>query len=174
MTSHTQQYEGGEARHMAAGKPNDEILNRGKRTFGDESHWGNPDRRQPRENFHRGEVAVAFVWLSLAALAALVVEVVFLGTWVTVGAIAIPLPWTIPLAYLVNLIITNTALLWTRDRAKASIPTGVWLLGFTGILLWTVFPAGGDVAMGQWLRTVLLLSFGVLGGAWPLRHLREL
>ncbi len=151
-----------------------ELSSSENRSFGDERYWGEPNHSQPRENFHQGEVTVALVWLSLAALAVLVIEVVFLGTWITVGSVAVPLPWTIPLAYIGNLIITNTALLWTRDRAKAAIPTGLWLLGFAVFLLWAVIPSGGDVAMGQWLRTVLLLAFGVLGGAWPLRHLRSL
>ena len=172
--SNPQPHESEDLINAAGGKLKNERLSIEKRTFGDERYWGNPERSQPRENFHQGEVTVALVWLSLAALAALVIEVVFLGAWITIGSVAIPLPWTIPLAYIANLIITNTALLWTRDRSKAAIPTVIWVLGFAGILLWAVLPFGGDLAMGQWLRTVLLLVCGVLGGAWPLRYLRAL
>lgn len=145
-----------------------------QRTFGDEPHWGDPTQSQPRENFHKGEVVGALTWLSVAALVSLIIEVVFLGTWITVGGVAIPLPWTIVVAYVLNLIITNTALLWTRERSKAAIPVAAWMLGFAALLVWAVVPAGGDLAMGQWFRTILLLSAGMFGGAWPLRHLRAL
>lgn len=139
-------------------------------SFGEEPLWGDPERSQPRENFHPGEVTGALVWLSAAALCVLVVEVVFLGVWVTIGTVAIPVPWTIPVAYVVNLIITNTALLWTRNRRKAAISVVVWLVGFGVLLMWAAIPGLGDMAMGQWLRTILLLAAGVFGGAWPLRH----
>ncbi|MDO5029474.1 MAG: hypothetical protein Q4E11_02685 [Corynebacterium sp.] len=145
-----------------------------QRTFGDEPHWGDPTRPQPRESFHKGEISGALAWLSVAALVSLIIEVVFLGVWITVGSVAIPFPWTIVLAYVMNLIITNTALLWTRDRSKAAIPVVVWVIGFAALLVWSVVPAGGDLAMGQWLRTILLLAAGLFGGAWPLRHQRAL
>lgn len=141
-------------------------------TFGDEARWGNPHHSQPRENFSSGEVRIALVWLSIAALIALVIEVVFLGVRVTVGGLAIPCPWTIPLAYVVNLIIINTSLLWTRNRKLAVVPVAVWTAGYGALLLWAAVPGGGDLAMGQWLRTILLLAAGVFGGVWPLRHLR--
>nr|WP_162933181.1 hypothetical protein [Corynebacterium lactis] len=140
--------------------------------FGAEAHWGDPEHAQARENFFKGEVLGALVWLSVAAAVSLIIEVVFLGSRVNLGGVALPVPWTIPLAYVANLIITNTALLWTRERSKASVPVIVWAVGFGILLLWSAMPFGGDMVLGQWLRTVVLLAAGVLGGAWPLRHAR--
>lgn len=138
-----------------------------------EADWGNPTKTQLREVFHKGEVRVAMVWLSLAALFSLVIEVVFLGTWVTIGSTAMPFPWTIVLAYVMNLVLTNTALLWQVKREVAMIPTVVWLLGFGALLMWTTLPFGGDQVLGSWLRTIVLLAAGAFGGLWPLRHRRE-
>lgn len=135
-----------------------------------EKHWGDPDRSQPREEFGRGEVPTAMVWLSVAALAALLIEIVYLGMWLTIGGIAVPLPWTIPAAYVVNLILTRTALLWTENRTIAAVPLGAWTIGFGLILLWAALPAGGDQLLGNGLRTVALLAAGIIGGGWPLRH----
>ena len=140
--------------------------------FGQEANWGNPNRSQARESFFPGEVTTAMVWLSVAAVTSLIIEVVFLGTWVSVAGRAIPMPWTIPVAYVMNLIITNTALLWTRNRRLAAVPIYVWALGWLALQLWMVAPFGGDMAMGPWLRSIALLAAGVAGGVWPLRHRR--
>lgn len=137
-----------------------------------EADWGNPKKSQAREVFHKGEIPVALMWLSLAALVSLVIEVVFLGTWVTIGSVTFPLPWTIVAAYVMNLILTNTALLWQVKREVAMIPTAVWLVGFGILLFWTALPFGGDQVLGSWLRTVVLLAAGAFGGLWPLRHAR--
>lgn len=133
-----------------------------------EKHWGDPDRAQPREEFFRGEVATAMVWLSVAVLASLVLEVVYLGTRVEVAGASVPLPWTIPLAYVFNLIISRTALLWTKSRTIASIPMWVWVAGFVALILWTAMPFGGDKVLGEWLRTAALLVAGIAGASWPL------
>lgn len=135
-----------------------------------EKHWGDPNRSQPREVFGRGEVATAMVWLSVAALASLLIEIAYLGTWVELGAFAVPQPWTIPAAYVVNLILTRTALLWTENRTLAAVPLGAWTIGFGLVLLWAALPAGGDQLLGNGLRTIGLLAAGIIGGGWPLRH----
>lgn len=137
---------------------------------GAEAHWGDPGRSQPREVFARGEVPMAMVWLTLGGLFGLLLEVVYLGTWVEIGRVAFPLPWTIVLAYLLNLIITNTALLWTDRSIVAAVPLIAWAAGYLLLLMWADLPFGGDQVLGNWMRTVVLLLAGIAGGAWPLRR----
>ena len=135
---------------------------------GEERHWGDPERSQNREVFARGEVPMAMTWLTAGSLMGLLLEIVYLGQWVHIGSAAIPLPWTIPVAYLLNLTITRTALLWTERSIIAAVPVIAWVAGFTLVLLWQDLPFGGDQALGPWLRTVLLLAAGASGGGWPL------
>ncbi|WP_295625043.1 hypothetical protein [uncultured Corynebacterium sp.] len=135
-----------------------------------EKHWGDPDRSQPREDFDRGEMITAIVWLSVAALVSLILEVAFLGTRVTIGGASIPAPWTIVVAYVFNLIITRTAMLWTKSRNIALIPTWTWIAGFVLLFVWTGLPFGGDQVHGEWLRTIVLLVAGIVGGGWPVRR----
>lgn len=135
-----------------------------------EKHWGDPDRSQPREVFARGEVATGIAWLTVAALVSLILEVVYLGTWVHLGPVSLPLPWTVVVAYVFNIIITRTALLWTDDRRIALVPLGAWIAGYVFLWIWTGLPFGGDQVLGQTLRSVALLVAGIAGGGWPLRH----
>ena len=135
-----------------------------------EKHCGDPDRSQPREEFARGEVATGIAWLSVAALVSLVLEVVYLGARIDVGGISIPVPWTIVAAYVFNLIITRTAMLWTDRRNIALIPMWTWIAGYVFLWFWTTLPFGGDQVMGEWARTLLLLVAGIVGGGWPLRR----
>lgn len=135
-----------------------------------EKHWGDPDRSQPREEFARGEAATGIAWLSVAALVSLVLEVVYLGARIDVGGISIPVPWTIVAAYVFNLIITRTAMLWADRRNIALIPMWTWIAGYVFLWFWTALPFGGDQVMGEWARTLLLLVAGIVGGGWPLRH----
>ncbi len=135
-----------------------------------EKHWGDPDRSQPREEFARGEVATGIAWLSVAALVSLVLEVVYLGARIDVGGISIPVPWTIVAAYVFNLIITRTAMLWTDRSNIALIPMWTWIAGYVFLWFWTALPFGGDQVMGEWARTLLLLVAGIVGGGWPLRR----
>ncbi|MEJ5919422.1 MULTISPECIES: hypothetical protein [unclassified Corynebacterium] len=137
-----------------------------------EKHWGDPERSQNREVFDKGEAGTAIVWLCVAALVTLLLEVVYLGQWWTINGVAIPVPWTIPVAYVMNLILTNTALLWTSKRTLAAAPVWCWVAGYLIITAWTSLPFGGDAAYGPWLRAIALLAAGVAGGAWPLRHSR--
>ncbi|WP_027019445.1 hypothetical protein [Corynebacterium sputi] len=137
-----------------------------------EKHWGDPTRRQPREVFARGEKFGAIVMLTIGALAALSIEVIYLGTRISVGEISIPLPWTVLLAYLVNLIITNTALLWTTNRTVAAIPVIAWSAVFMMLLAWPSIVAGGNAVFAGSISTIALLVAGIFGGSWPLRHSR--
>lgn len=135
-----------------------------------EKHWGDPQRSQPRENFAKGEVATAIAWLAVASLVSLVLEVVYLGTRIDVAGLSVPVPWTIPAAYVFNLIITRTALLWTDRRTIALVPMWTWIAGFVLLFVWSGLPFGGDRVHGEWVRTIVLLVAGIVGGGWPLRH----
>ncbi|WP_075691574.1 hypothetical protein [Corynebacterium sphenisci] len=135
-----------------------------------EPHWGDPERAQVRRGAGRGEIAAAMGWLAAATLAGLVLEVVYLAARVDVAGVSLPVPWTIPVAYLVNLVASRTALLWTGRRAVAAVPLAAWIAGFLVLLLWSAAPFGADVVLGPWLRTIALLVAGVAGGGWPLRH----
>ncbi|WP_448851217.1 hypothetical protein [Corynebacterium sp. 335C] len=135
---------------------------------GAERHWGDPERSQNRQVFVRGEVPMALTWLTVGALMGLLLEIIYLGAWVQIGSVAVPVPWTIVVAYLLNLIITNTALLWTERSILAAVPVMAWAVGYLGVLLWQGLPFGGDQAMAPGLRMVLLLAAGLAGGSWPL------
>ncbi|MFC3848693.1 hypothetical protein ACFORJ_00720 [Corynebacterium hansenii] len=137
-----------------------------------EKHWGDPDRSQVREDIGRGEMITGIAWLSVASLVSLVLEVVYLGMRVDVAGASIPVPWTIAAAYLFNLIITRTAMLWTKNRAIALVPMWAWIAGFVALFIWTGLPFGGDKVLGESIRTILLLIAGIVGGGWPLRHLK--
>ncbi|WP_293953530.1 hypothetical protein [uncultured Corynebacterium sp.] len=115
----------------------------------------------------RGEVVGGIFWLSLGALISLLLEVVYLGTWITLpGNTQIAFPYTIVLAFLFNMVLTRTSMLWTDIRSVAGIPLFTWVLGFAFILVWSV--AVGDQLVGSNIRSVLLLFAGIAGGIWPL------
>ena len=135
-----------------------------------EKHWGDPDRSQVREAIARGEMSPGIAWLSVAALVSLVLEVAYLGTRIDVGGLSIPLPWTIIAAYVFNLIITRTAMLWTKSRNIAMVPMWTWIAGYVFLWIWTGLPFGGDQVLGETIRTIALLVAGIVGGGWPLRH----
>lgn len=139
--------------------------------LGDESDWGNPTKSQVRQQFDRSEAIVAIVWLSVAALVLLLLEIVFLPTRVTVANVSIPVPWTIVLAYLGNLVTSHTAKLWTGKQLVAAIPFFVWSAGVVGLLLWAAMM--GDQAFGPWVRTILLIGAGVAGGVFPLLRMEK-
>ena len=52
--SNPQPHESEDLINAAGGKLKNERLSIEKRTFGDERYWGDPERSQPRENFHQG------------------------------------------------------------------------------------------------------------------------
>lgn len=115
----------------------------------------------------RGEVIGGIFWLSLGALVSLLLEVVYLGTWITLpGGTAIAFPYTIIIAFFFNMVLTRTSMLWTDNKPVAAIPLFTWVLGFAVLLVWPL--AVGDQLIGSTMRTVLLLFIGLTGGIWPL------
>lgn len=120
-----------------------------------------------RTDFARGEAIGGLVWLSIAALISVMLEVVYLGTWVALpdGA-RIAVPYTIVLAFLFNLVLTRTGKLWTTNPAFALVPLYAWTGGF---LLLMFGPAiTGDQLVASSIRSVGLLLAGIAGGIWPL------
>lgn len=115
----------------------------------------------------RGEVVGGIFWLSLGALVSLLLEVVYLGTWLTLpGNTQIAFPYTILIAFLFNMVLTRTSMLWTDIRPVAATPLFAWVLGYAFILVWSA--AVGDQLLGSNIRAVLLLFAGIAGGIWPL------
>lgn len=115
----------------------------------------------------RGEVVGGIIWLCVGALASLLLEVFYLGVRITLpGGFSMPFPYMIIVAFLFNMVLTRTAMLWTRSRPGALAPLGCWLAGFIALLVWSVVV--GDQLLSSNLRTVLLLSAGAAGGIWPL------
>lgn len=112
------------------------------------------------------EVFWGLAWLSLGALLSVLLEVIYLGTWVQFGGKAIPLPYTIPIAFFFTMVLSRTALLWTKRISIAAIPLFVWTVGFFLLTMWVSF--SGDILVGENLRSMLLLFAGVAGGGWPL------
>ncbi|MEZ2122304.1 hypothetical protein [Corynebacterium sp. CCM 9203] len=114
-----------------------------------------------------GETAVGLAWLSLGALLSVLLEVVYVGTRITLPAgQIIAFPFTLPIAFGFTLVLSRTALLWTQNRAVAGIPLGVWLAGYLALLLWP--EVTGDVLVAQTLSGAALLLAGTMGGGWPL------
>lgn len=120
-----------------------------------------------RTDFSRGEAVGGLVWLSVAALIAVLLQVVYLGTWVTLpGGFRVAVPYTIILAFLFNMVLTRTAKLWDPRPVVAAVPLYAWLAGF--LLMLSGVAVTGDQLVGDNIRTVLLLFAGVAGGVWPL------
>lgn len=120
-----------------------------------------------RTDFSRGEAVAGLVWLSVAALISVLLQVVYLGTWVTLpGGFRLAVPYTIVLAFLFNMVLTRTARLWDPRPLVAAVPLYTWLAGF--LLLLSGVAVTGDQLVGDNIRTVLLLFAGVAGGVWPL------
>ena len=125
------------------------------------------EQAQPaiRTNFDRGEAVTGLVWLSLGAIFSLLLEVVYLGARLPLGETSIPFPVTIAVAFGFNLVLTRTALLWSRRTLVAAVPLIVWTLGFLALAL-----AGGIgslQALPATLSTILLFAAGVAGCGWP-------
>ena len=120
-----------------------------------------------RTDFSRGEAIGGLVWLSVAAAISVLLEVVYLGTWVTLpGGARLAVPYTIVLAFLFNMVLTRTARLWNPTPLVAAIPLYVWLAGYFALMMGVVVT--GDQLVGSSIRSVLLLFAGVAGGVWPL------
>lgn len=119
------------------------------------------ERHYPK-NFSTAEMVGGLVWLGLAALVSVLLEVVYLGTWI--GGVAVP--FTIPVAFLFNLVLTKTGLLWSSKPAIAAVPLYVWTAGFLLLTFWV--GVTGDQLVGSDIRSIGLLSAGLAGGGWPL------
>lgn len=121
----------------------------------------------PRTDFSRGEAALGLFWLALAALVSVLLEVVYLGTWITLpGGATVPFPYMILVAFLFNRVLSRTALLWTRNAAVAGTALWTWLLGYLVLTMWVAF--SGDQLVGNNIRSMGLLIAGMIGGGWPL------
>ncbi|MDO5076480.1 hypothetical protein [Corynebacterium sp.] len=105
-------------------------------------------------------------WLALGALLSVLLEVVYLGTWITVAGRPMAFPFTIPIAFLFTMVLSRTALLWTKRLSLAAIPLVAWMLGFFTLTFWVSF--SGDILVGENPRSMLLLFAGMAGGGWPL------
>ncbi|MHA2788643.1 hypothetical protein ACXZ66_05785 [Corynebacterium sp. S7] len=118
-------------------------------------------RSVTRTDYSRSEQVTGLTWLSLGAVFSLLLEVVYLGTWIG----PVPFPYTIVLAFFFNMVLTRTAKLWTTSWWVALIPLGVWVLAFFGLM----FGVGvtGDMLLANNIRTLLLLFLGILGGLYP-------
>lgn len=133
---------------------------------GDEGNTGMVDdftitEKHTYSNHTKAEVAFGLMWLSIGALISVLLEVVYLGTWI--GGVAVP--YTIPVAFFFTMVLTKTALLWTKKTALALIPLWVWLGGF--FLLTMAEGLSGDQLVGSNIRSILLIFAGVAGGSWP-------
>lgn len=118
-------------------------------------------------DFSRGEAIGGLFWLSLGALISVVLEVIYLGTWVTLpGGQQIAFPYTIIIAFFFTMVLSRTSVLWTDKKLIAAIPLFFWLAGYLVMLMWPAFT--GDQLLGSNIRSVLLLVAGIAGGVWPL------
>ncbi|GAB3939619.1 hypothetical protein [Corynebacterium tapiri] len=119
-----------------------------------------------RSEFSTGELISGLSWLGVGAIASLILEVVYLGTWLHVGQVALPFPWTIPVAFGFNMVLTRTARLWSERPVLAAVPLIVWCVGFFILLMWPAVT--GNQLLGTNMRVVVLLMAGIAGGMWPL------
>ncbi|KQB86290.1 hypothetical protein [Corynebacterium lowii] len=125
------------------------------------------DKPLTRTDFSKGEAALGLLWLAIAALISVLLEVVYLGTWITLpGGTKIPFPYMIVVAFLFNRVLSRTALLWTRHAGLAGIPLWTWLMGYVVLTMWVAVT--GDQLVGNNIRSVALLIAGMIGGGWPL------
>lgn len=134
-----------------------------------EPHWGNPNKSQARRDVTRRETISGILWLSIGALFGLFVEILYVGTRIMVGDMAVPIPWTIIFAFFFNLAISKTARLWTDNLWVAGIPLLVWIFGFMLITAWPSLGITDDQLTPQTVWSILVFIVGMAGGAWPLR-----
>lgn len=121
-------------------------------------------QRRLRTDFDRGEQITALVWICLAALVSLLLEVVYLNSYLPLGGTLIPFPITILLAFWFNSVLTKTARLWSTHPAFILAPVAVWTVGFMALFLIEVT---GHKLLANNIYTVCLLFAGVAGGLWP-------
>ncbi|MEJ5997125.1 hypothetical protein [Corynebacterium sp. H130] len=107
------------------------------------------------------------MWLCLGALISVLLEVVYLGTWITLpSGDRVAFPYPVLLALLFNMVLTKTARLWTDRMGVYLVPLCVWILGFLTLTFWVSI--SGDILVGSNPRSLMLLAAGIVGGLWPL------
>ena len=120
-----------------------------------------------RTDFSRGEMIGGLVWLSLAAVLSAFLEVMYLGTWLTLpDGTRVAAPYTIIIAFLFNVVLTRTARLWTDRAGVAAVPLYAWVATYAVLVLGPA--VSGDQLVGNNIRSILLLAAGVSGGLWPI------
>lgn len=133
-----------------------------------EKHWGDPDRSQPREDTSRGEKIAGISWLCLGAAISLILEVIYLGSRITLGGHSYPFPVTIIIAALFNYVLTKTAKLWTDKVRWVALPLIVWTLLYFIAVAYPALPGtGGTTWFMPDIFGILLMLAGIMGGAWP-------
>ncbi|KAB1503982.1 hypothetical protein F7230_02440 [Corynebacterium sp. 320] len=134
-----------------------------------EPHWGDPTRSQARRDVTRKETIMGLSWLSVGILFGLFVEILYVGSRITVGGTGIPVPWTILFAFFFNRSISRIAKLWTDNPLVAAIPFLLWTFGFIALTAWPTVGITGDQLVPQTVWSILVFIAGLAGGAWPLR-----
>ncbi|QYH19938.1 hypothetical protein JKI95_02335 [Corynebacterium aquatimens] len=109
-----------------------------------------------RDDFSRGEVIHAFIWLAIFALISAVIQVPYLGAHLG----PVPVPWPIPAAFAFNWVLVKTARLWVSSRVLQLVPIAIWVVG--------VWVFGGMVASisNELPLMVVLTAAGIAGGVW--------
>lgn len=110
----------------------------------------------------RGEAVVGMLWLCVGAIISMFLEVIYLSTWI----FGVAVPYTIIIAFFFNMVLTKTALLWTKNTLFAMIPLWAWMIGI--LLMAFIFSFTGDQLVGSNIRSILLMVAGAAGGSWPL------
>lgn len=132
---------------------------------------GEKTRSFIRTDFSRGEAVAGLAWLSLGALISVLLEIVYLGTWITLpGGAQVAFPYTIVIAFLFTMVLTRTAKLWTTRPWLAAVPLYVWIGGYLVFAFWV--EVTGDQLVGANIRAILLFVAGIAGGVWPLVNRR--
>lgn len=132
---------------------------------------GEQTRRFIRTDFSRGEAVGGLVWLSIGAMISVLLEIIYLGTWLTLpGGAQVAFPYTIIIAFLFTMVLTRTAKLWTGNPWVAAAPLYVWIVGYLVFVFWV--EVTGDQLVGANIRAILLLVAGIAGGMWPLINRR--
>lgn len=114
-----------------------------------------------RTNFSRGEQVTAYGWLCLGAAMSALLSLVYLDAHI--GSVAVPYP--IALAFLFNLVLTRTALLWTDRVWLALLPVACWVLVLLGLGLGVEMFS--SVLTANKIRALTLVVSGLIGGLVP-------
>lgn len=117
-----------------------------------------------RDDFSRGEVVHAYLWLAGFALISALLEAVYLDA----RLFGVPAPLSVPVAAAFNLVLTRTAGLWTRSKALRVIPTAVWLAGI--VLVAAAVPGMGQTLSPSRPLAIALVVAGIAGGVFPVAH----